>query len=458
MVLAATLMVMGQEKQNPMVFRNQSEFVQYQLDHPDQVTLRADNGTRALMGYSQKLDSVIGADDFDWTRWKNEYTYDVLIGENGEQQYSDQLRTETYFLWKDNAWEPDVRTELLKDGNDNQTVVSRWNGEEWVFQSRVTYHYDVLNGEPLLSSMISERYADSLWTMNTKSSYEYDSVNQLVLNQNFVYDEEVEGGWRANNKYDYRYDAEGALITKLYCTIRNGTWRENTLDSLTYDENHRCVEMLTRTKGGYGPGANQWRDASKYEFTYNEGLLESETYYTAGWYGSSMSLNNRTDYQFDESGNLLLKTASIYNGEDWIVRDSYENAVDLSVEASSILGLMPLWESTLSLGMGYVLSPSLALNNQWRSCAIVSTNLDTRFDLYYSGFASVEESRPTTLKAFGSQGRLVVENVTPCDVVVYDLVGRVVASKTNILRHEFTLKPGLYFVSNGGSVVKAVIQ
>ncbi|MBR6878666.1 MAG: T9SS type A sorting domain-containing protein [Bacteroidales bacterium] len=458
MVLASTLMVVGQEKQNPRVFRNQSEFVQYQLDHPDQVTVNANNGWRAITGYLQKLDSVIGADDFDWTRWKNEYTYATYIGENDEQLYSDQLRTETSYLWNDNAWELNVKTESLRDGADLQTVISKWDGESWTYQSRVTYHYDVSNSESLLSSMVSERYVDSAWVLNTKSSYEYDSVNQLSLNQNFVYDEEVEGGWRANNKYTYRYDEQGALQTKLYSTIRNGNWRDSSFDTLMYDENHQCVEMLTRTKGGYGPGANQWRDASKYEFTYNDGQLESEIYYTASWFSSEMSLNHRTDYQFDERGNLLLKTASIFNGQDWVVRDTYENAVDLSVEAASILGLMPLWESTVSHGMGYVLGPSVAMNNQWRSCAIVSTNLDTQFDLYYSGFAAVEEIRPNTLKAFASGGRLVVESLSPADVVVYDMVGRVVASKSNALRHEFSLKPGLYFVSNGDSVVKAVVQ
>lgn len=455
MILASTFMTMGQNNQSPKLFRNQAEYVQYMLDHPDQLVLNANNHSRAASGYSQKLDSVIGADDFDWTRWKNEYTYATI--DNG-QQYSDRLRVETSYQWKSDAWEPEVRTSFLAEGDDTETLIAYWNGEQWEDRSRVTYHYESFDGEVLLESVTSMVYADSVWTMNTKSSYEYDSLNHLVLNQNYVYDEEVEGGWRANSKNEYTYDGEGALLTKLYSTIRNGNWRQSSLDTLSYDESHRCVELLTRTKGGFGPGANQWRNSSKYEFTYIDDQLVSELHYTASWFSSEMNLNNKTDYQFDAQGNLLRKTTSVYNGQDWNVRDEYENTFDPSAEVSTVLGIRPLWESYVNKGMGYVLGADMTLNNQWKSCIVTSTSLDTQFDLYYSGFAAVEETHDATLMVLVKNGTLVVENTSPSDVVVYDLLGRVVASKDHILRQEFSLKPGLYLVSNGVSVVKTVVK
>ena len=52
----------------------------------------------------------------------------------------------------------------------------------------------------------------------------------------------------------------------------------------------------------------------------------------------------------------------------------------------------------------------------------------------------------------------MVENESDSDVVVYDLCGRVVAAEAQSSKAVFHLKPGLYLVSNGHSVVKAIVK
>ena len=453
-LLAASTLLFGQE-QHTMIFRNHQEYIKYQLDHPDQIPLRLYDNTKAFAGFSQKLDSVIGSDDFDRTRWKNEYIYEAIADENGETHYSEQQRTEIAFVWESQSWQPSVKTEFAIEDMDSKTLMYRWNGEDWDCYSRITYHYEDLNGETLLVNVLSENYADSAWVGNTQSTYEYDADNHLTLLVNSNMDEE---GWYENSKRTYEYDENGNLFRRVYYTKRMDNWRENTLDSLTYDDDHHCTSMSTWTKGGFGPGANQWRFSQRYEFAYLDGQLESETLYAMNWWGTTVNMNNKTSYQFDDNGNLLLKTASIYNGEDWIVRDTYTNSVDMTTETSSILGLAPVWQSTVSKGMGYVLDSNVPLFNKWCSCNIISMNLDTQFDLYYSGFAAVDENHSTDLAAYSSTGRLIVENAMPANITVYDLLGRVVVSKPNVTRAEFNLKQGLYFVSDGRNVVKAIVR
>lgn len=444
----------AQQYHAPQVFHNLLEYVQYQCANPGQIPLKTMDFDRGITAFSQKLDSVVGSDDFDWVRWKNEYTY----LNDDEQRYDDRNRVETHYVWDNQAWAPELKSEMRLDGLVNHILFSRWDGENWEAFSRATYHYEDMNGERLLSLVITESFADSMWMGSNRITYEYDEQNHMVLMMNYN-GVDSEGDWMVNSKEECSFNADGNLVKKLYSSIRNGSWRENSKDTLIYDDNQRCVALVTQRKGGFGPGANTWRDASRYEFAYLEdGSLESETLYSSGWFSEGMSLNSKTQYQFDTQGNLVQKTVNNFNGADWVVRDLYENRFENTQDASSLLGMMPVWESTVKQGLGYVLDPTLPLHNQWLSCSIVSTGLDTQFDLYYSGFASVQEHAPVLLNAFVSDSKLVVVQEQEGDVYVYDLNGRVVASQSHARRCEFALKPGLYLVSNGKSSVKALVR
>ena len=450
--LAASLMVMGQQSPTAPFFRNHAEYLQYQMDHPDQIPLVA-SVDRAI--FSQKLDSVIGSDDFDRTRWKNEYVFSAEADENGENQYNAQNYTEIAYVWDNGAWRPDVKTVSTVDGLESKHEIYQWNGEAWEQVSYVNYTYEMIGEEKLLSDVIQGTFFDTVWIETNRSAYEYDALGHLLRNVTYTNSDDE---WVESTKYEYVYNEEGNLIERTYYTIRNGSWRDRSKDTLSYDDQHRCVMMLMKTKGGFGPGANLWRDSGKYEFSYEDGRLVTETYYSAGWFSTEMALESKMEYQYDAQGNLQQKNASIYNGADWIVRDQYENRFDVPVEAASILGLASVWETTLGKGMGNALGLTMPVFSKWNSCSIISTQLDTQFNLYYSGFATVDDDQPSTFKAYATGGRLIVESPEPVEVTVYDLLGHVVSAQSSVTREEITLRPGFYFVASGKNVVKTVVQ
>ena len=440
-------------QQQPLFFHNHLEYMNYRMEHPERTPLKSMEFYKH--NYTQKLDSVIGSDNFDWTRWKNVYTY----VENASAV--DSLMTvEVNYEWQDEAWVPTLKTEIIqhpeRNGNEIQNYY-RWVENDWEMFQMVMSHYFICGEERLLDSVHTMRLVDSLWNPSALSTYEYNDNCQLVLNMNYN-GKDSEGEWIPASKNVYSYDSLGLLSNRVYSTVRNGSWRESQKDIYSYDDQNHCTSLLTQRKGGWGPGSGSWMNDHKYVFEYDGDQLASEVLYLGGWFSSEMSMDSKSEFFFDANGNEERKTASVFNEVDWIERDVYENHFDLSMSADEVLGLKSVWESTLGKGLGYVLDMEMPLINKWLSCSIVSTNLDTDFTLYCSGFAGVEERQEAELKVSSGEGFLGVENAEPLDVTIYDLLGRVVASQKKATHCEFQLNAGLYVVGNGTGFVKAVVR
>ena len=371
--------------------------------------------------YTQKLDSIIGSNDFGWTTFKKVFVYDT-----------DNAVIQTLNLnWEDGAWKVTGGT------------VSQYSPDFLQIQATITM-------VPVDRELIR----------NSMTTYEYDELNRLTLVMNYMVGDTL---WVENSKYEYHYNTEGLLDTCLYSTIRNGNWRESEQSIYTYNDDQQCVSLLAQRKGGWGPFANSWMDSYRYDLEYENGELVSELYYTGGggWFGGGeMVLDSKIEYEFDANGNLLSKTASITNdGKDWIVRDVYENQYNSSIEASAILGMEAYWNMFLKSGMGYASGVPMPLKNGWKSCSIISTTLDTEFTLYCSGFAQVnEQPQEETLRAYSVDGRLVIESQRLSNLTVYDLLGRTVAQRNQVEQCEFNLTPGLYIVSDGNTRMKVIVK
>ena len=400
----------GMEAQQPLFFHNQLEKLAYQMEHPSypcsaMVQSRSDD-------YPQKLDSVVGSNNFGWTNWKDIYAYqgDTII--------------EFSYQWEDQKWIPAGKTE----SSAGQATTYRWAEEDW---------------EPYI-----------------KTTYEYDEEGRLILNM-YYNGVDTLGEWRAVSKNEYFYDENGLLDTCLYSTIRNGNWRESERIIYSYNEQQQCIGLLFQMKGGWGPFANNWMDSYRYGFEYENGELVAELYYVAsGWFGGGeMTLDSKNEYEFDTRGNMLRKTGSVFNETDWVVRDVYENRFDNSVDAATVKGLSLVWESMLNSGMGLATGEIFPLASQWLSCSVVSSNLDTEFTLYCSRLAEVNEQlEEENFKAYAYDGHLVVESMKPADVTVYDLLGRKVTQRAQASQCEFNLTSGLYVVCVGDARVKVIVK
>ena len=440
------------QKQSPLFFHNHLEYMNYQMEHPERIPFKATGIIRGQ--YTQKLDSVIGADNFDWTRWKNVYSYTEVDG-----QPSDLVRRETHYVWENETWVPSVLTETEKNAETDlleQDQSFSWNGTGWEPSSKTLYYYNANN---LLDSIIMYRLNDTIWEGYNRVAYGYDADGHLSTclmssGQN------AQGEWNDYSKYENSYIEDGKLSYTIVYTIRNGAWREYLKDTLSYNEQGQCVVYLSKRKSMWPGGGQSWMDSERYEFEYQDGQLVSEICYTggSGWFSSELSLDNKTEYLLDFQGNMCKKTASVYNEIDWMVRDVYENSFDLTVDANAILGMRQVWESTLSNGMGYFLEQEMPVMNQWNSCTIVSTGLDTEFRLYYSGFAAVNEMETLPLDVIGGEGQLRVNSPEACDITVYDLLGRTIATRFHTQSAAFSLSPGLYIVGNGTQRVKTIVR
>ena len=405
--------------------------------------------------YTMKLDSVMGSDNFDWSRWKKVFSYS--LNESGLP-----VQEEIRYDWENQAWMPSEKT--VTERFDDEALVQvnsyRWENGDWKYDHEKLSQYSASDLQQLLSVTVMN-VDDTVFGRESYTTYAYDDLNHLTLVMNY---RGTDTAWVESSKTEYHYNSDGLLDTCLYSTIRNGNWRESERIAYSY-EDQLCVGIFAQRKGGgWGPFGNSWMDSYRYEFEYENGELVTELYYTAsggGWFGGGeLTLDSKVEYNFDANGNLLSKTASINNdGKEWIVRDVYENTYDLSVNASSVQGLESFWGYFLKNGMGYALGTTMPLKNLWKSCSVISSTLDTEFTLYCSGFAEVnEQSEEETFKAYSFDGRLVVENMEPADVMVYDMLGRVVASKNQTLKCEINLTPGLYIVNNGKTRMKVIVK
>ena len=260
--------------------------------------------------------------------------------------------------------------------------------------------------------------------------------------------------WDENSKYEYTYNEEGQLASQIYSTIRNGQWRVNSKDSLRYENGH-CTELLSYMRMMWG--GNGWMLIGRTEFEYDGNRIINQTSYSGSWFGGGdMSFDGKTDFYYDADGELVSKTTSIYNESEWIVRDEYSNRFDTEKKATEMMGCEAYW----NLNSNYFssdLGEALPITYRWLDAKVVSSTTDTQFTLYYSDMQDIEENN-SEIKVYVSDGSLIVENPTPTDIVVYDLLGRSVAQESHATRCRISLKPGLYVVKTGNFAVKVVLD
>lgn len=409
------------------------------------LSLNAQQPQSSFRDYTMKLDSVIGSDNFGMNPWK-----DVLT-------FGDDLSVVTTYTLENNEWIPYSKTEKrvnLMEGTLDCTIGYQWANNDWVPVSIDSTTYIFQGGERLTSSVTIAQWSDGAWEYYYRDVYEYNDQNKVILI--YEYEPNNNGGWDLFLKTDVEYNEYGNLVRDVVSVAFWGNnLMEYAMDSLLYNEAQQCISYRIYYNSFWGGGG--WGLSEMYDNTYENGRIATTTLYNCE-NSPEPQLEDCSEYFYDEQGNLLKKTVKVYNGDEWIDRDVYENTFDYTIDASLIRGLDDYWRTMVNKGM-YNLVTSTPIYNQWLSCTMSSTSCDTRFTVYCSSLdAAVEEYREDGFKAYVNNGSLVVENAQPADITVYDLLGRVIANKTQEQRCSFELRPGLYLVGNGTRVIKAVVR
>ena len=399
-----------------------------------------------IRDYTMKLDSVIGSNNFDMNQWKEVFTF------------GDNLSVVTTYTLENNNWVPSAKTEKrvnLMDGALDCTIKYQWVNNDWEPTSIDSITYIFQGGERLESTATYLVWSDGAWEYQYLDVYEYDDQNRLINSSEYEPGNNP-GDWDLFYKTTVDYNEYGNPVRELTSVA---FWGNNlidyAMDSLLYDEDQQCISFRIYYRAFWGGGG--WSLSEIYDNTFENGRIKTTTLYDCE-NSAEPQLNDFSEFFYDEQGNLVKKTVKVYNGDEWIDRDVFENTFDHTIDASSIRGLDAFWGTMVSKGM-YNMVTSTPIFNQWLSCSMSSTNYDTRFTVYCSSLdAVVDENHEDGFKVYDKNGCLIVENVEPTDLTVYDLLGRVVATRTQVQRCSIELRPGSYLVSKGNKVIKAVVR
>ena len=426
---------------------------------------------------------------------KRDYTY-----ENGnctERRIYDAHSADT-------LWEPYNRLTWEYDdlGNCLQQIDYLPDGNEWKPYSKMVYTYNNLH------QLVFKEYF--LWNANTgawdsegtTTEYEYNE-DGFLLREYYISSNNIE------KETKYIYDERNNPIWYYFCqtTLPDFIWEQDTIE-FAYNEHDSLVwklENFTHHNGAaidhpvlyeyerdeqdrivaetcYDNWASGQQPRFRYENTYDEqGRVAMKRCKRYSMIDGALLGDSRVEYEFDDQGNLVSEW-EVY--QDYYFQNYLEfyfrQGFDYNTPSDNILGLERAWNDFIGFMTDhefrmvldgepyYWKNDHFPIHHKWESGVwrfsdpnlpdiISPVNADVA--LYYSKhYENLPEASDFPARVFNIEGGLAVECDDPADIVVYDMLGRAVAQKRQVLQSEFCLKSGLYVVKVGESAMKAVVK
>ena len=220
----------------------------------------------------------------------------------------------------------------------------------------------------------------------------------------------------------------------------------------------------------------------RYENTYDEqGRVAMKRCKRYSMIDGALLGDSRVEYEFDDQGNLVSEW-EVY--QDYYFQNYLEfyfrQGFDYNTPSDNILGLERAWNDFIGFMTDhefrmvldgepyYWKNDHFPIHHKWESGVwrfsdpnlpdiISPVNADVA--LYYSKhYENLPEASDFPARVFNIEGGLAVECDDPADIVVYDMLGRSVAQKRQVLQSEFCLKSGLYVVKVGEMATKVVVK
>ena len=426
---------------------------------------------------------------------KRDYTY-----ENGnctERRIYDAHSADT-------LWEPYNRLTWEYDdlGNCLQQIDYLPDGNEWKPYSKMVYTYNNLH------QLVFKEYF--LWNANTgawdsegtTTEYEYNE-DGFLLREYYISSNNIE------KETKYIYDERNNPIWYYFCqtTLPDFIWEQDTIE-FAYNEHDSLVwklENFTHHNGAaidhpvlyeyerdeqdrivaetcYDNWASGQEPRFRYENTYDEqGRVAMKRCKRYSMIDGALLGDSRVEYEFDDQGNLVSEW-EVY--QDYYFQNYLEfyfrQGFDYNTPSDNILGLERAWNDFIGFMTDhefrmvldgepyYWKNDHFPIHHKWESGVwrfsdpnlpdiISPVNADVA--LYYSKhYENLPEASDFPARVFNIEGGLAVECDDPADIVVYDMLGRSVAQKRQVLQSEFCLKSGLYVVKVGEMATKVVVK
>ena len=403
----------------------------------------------------------------------------------------------------DTTWVPyeRLRWEYDELGCLTQQFRDFTEGYDWKPFSKMVYTYNDQHRLVLEEYFLWNANTDSWDSQGTTTEYEYNedgfllreyyiSSNNIEKETKYIYDERNNPIWYyfcqttlpdfiwEQDTIEFAYNENDSLVWKLEnFTHHNGAIDHPVLYEYERDEQDRIVAETCFDNWASGQQP-RFRNENIYD---EQGRVIMKRHMNYSMIDGALLSDARVEYEFDDQGNMVSEWEDYQ--DDYFqnyIEFYFRQNFDYNTPSDNILGLDRAWNDfirfmtdhefrmILEYEPYYWKNDHFPIHHKWESGTwrfsdpnlpdiISPVNADVA--LYYSKhYENLHEASSFPARVFNIKGGLAVECDEPADIVVYDMLGRVVAQMRQVLHSAFYLKSGLYVVKVGESAMKAVVK
>lgn len=441
------------------------------------------NETEAIE-YDQQLDSVSCSDAWSLNCYKYEMDW--------------KGRVKSEILYQEFSYKTAEPVEKrVYDYEQNEALPNLdgyyWENGEWVEGWKEVYTFDDNGDATIWQQLDKQVMGDSIfWLMTYCDTMTYDANHNMLTSINYMYD--FWGGtntYFADGKEVYEYDERNFISTMdtyyfdsydtfdwvhssrtEYVRMDNGDYSEYTSYSFWTGEqvmDERIVKDFNEqgaievyhyysNKGEKGEVETQRLTATFLE----DGLTISEYLVEDYWMHEVLEPYIKYVYEYDENGNREVMNNYMWNDSlsAWDEPIVYTWNYDNEIEADKVLGHDFVWNQYGSVSLSSALEEFVPVYNKWNNFSYTNEYGETKWEAFYIAWTSISENEIVleNLNVRGLEGRIRYEGETAANIGVFDMSGRLVATRENVVNCDIELNAGAYVVRVGDKAAKVVVR
>ena len=254
-----------------------------------------------------------------------------------------------------------------------------WRSETWLLDGKEVIEYDSFGN--ILSSILFF-YEDGNWSEHEKIIYEYDN-ELLVLQTSYLRQIEME----PYHQIEYSYNSLG-LCSESIESHWFGEWNPWGKMEYSYNEQALCTEDIA-----YGVVGDEWSSIRRNTYEYDSrGNCIRKTFFNHYDNSPDWINSEKDEYFYDDNNNCITHNSYYYDhfDEEWNLNYDDNLIYDLTTDATSISGLLLIWEEI----KGDLELEDISIYNKLKQFVM---NGDYILDFHYSSTIGLNESAESKL-------------------------------------------------------------